>query len=193
MKLIFLATCLVAIFLLGCTQPQPPAASAIPSAQSITPAQNGVVTQDIQEKMDEMTKASGSTAVEKSTMTQDERDAMAQKSQTGNALAGPNAFVRVQYDMKGSAAVIERDGKKYLTFSQDFSTKSGPRLVVRLTSNAAPTSPAALDSSKNVLLHDLIDVNGYQEYELPSNYADYESVIVFCEPFRVIWGYASLK
>ncbi|MBI5225773.1 DM13 domain-containing protein [Candidatus Micrarchaeota archaeon] len=193
MKTIFLATCLAAIFLSGCTQSEPSAASATPFAQSITPAQDGVVTQDIQKKMDDVTKASGSTAVEKNTMTQDERDAMAQKSQTGNTLAGPNDFRRVQYDMKGSATIIERDGKKYLAFSKDFSTKSGPRLVVRLSNNAEPTSPSALDGSKNVLLHDLIDVNGYQEYELPSDYADFETVIVFCEPFRVIWGYASLK
>ena len=193
MKGVIIITILFGLVLMGCTQTQPPNASAAPSIETATAAPSGVVTKEIQEKMDTIVKSDGSTAVQKGTMTQDERDAMAQKSASGNALFGPNGFKRVQYDIQGSASIIERDGKKYLAFSKDFSTKAGPRLVVRLSASAAPNTLSALDGSKNVLLHELIDENGYQEYELPSDYMDYQSVIVFCEPFRVIWGYASLK
>ncbi len=190
MKAIVFAVLLFGILLLGCTQSPPPT----PPAAAVTPAPDGIATQDVLQHMDDMMKESGvGTSLGQKEMTQSQRDAMAEKSGSGGVVLGPNAFMRVQYDMKGSASIIERAGKKYLVFSDDFATRSGPRLVVRLSTSPAPSSIAALDASEHVLLHDVIDVMGYQEYELPADYAKYESVIVFCEPFRVIWGYAALK
>lgn len=183
MKAYLVLAVLSAMLVLGCTAPA-----------TATPVPGGIVTSDMQSAMDKMMEVGGvGTSVGQGQMTAPERDAMAENAGTGQVLVGPNAFQRVQYDMAGSVSVIERDGKKFLAFSERFATKAGPRLVVRLTKTAAPTSIALLDSNDHVLLHDLIDVQGYQEYELPPDFTEYNAVIVFCEPFRVIWGYASLK
>ncbi|MBI4361499.1 DM13 domain-containing protein [Candidatus Micrarchaeota archaeon] len=189
---------LAAALVFGCTAPAnataTPTATASPAIQtsSATPAVTATV--DVQAEMDAMMEENGvGTSMGQGQMTASQREAMAENAGSGNVLFGPNAFQRVQYDMQGSVSITERDGKKFLTFSEDFSTRAGPRLVVRLTKTSAPTSVSALDSQEHVLLHDLIDVQGYQEYELPADYDQYDAVIVFCEPFRVIWGYASLK
>lgn len=193
MKAYLLFSLFAAVLLFGCTAPSSATAPQTTTASpSPSPTPTPVV--DVQAEMDAMMKKDGiGTSVGQGDMTQEERDAMAENAGTGGTLAGPNPWVNVQYDMKGSVSIVERDGKKYLTFSEDFATRGGPRLVVRLTKTAEPNSVAALDAQEHVILHDLIDIQGYQEYELPADFDQYNAVIVFCEPFRVIWGYASLK
>lgn len=99
-------------------------------------------------------------------------------------------FVQKRYKIEGTAKIVEQDGATHLVLSEDFKTKSGPDLKVYLTKKpiASLTSEdVATDSTKIGVLR---SNKGAQTYILPTdlNLSDYESVVIHCEAFTVLWG-----
>ncbi len=108
--------------------------------------------------------------------------------------AQTNAFFKKKYKMKGSWALIERNGKTIVKFSDDFKTKNGPDLKVFLSPKTANqvTGKNALEGS--IKLGVLKSNKGGQEYEIPAgtNLSQFSTVLVHCEAYSILWGGGSL-
>lgn len=88
--------------------------------------------------------------------------------------------------VKGIANILSVDGKNYLRL-EDFESTNGPDLKVYLSND--------LKAGKYKSLGDLKGNIGNQNYELSEDVdiSDYKYVLIWCEPFRVLFGYAELK
>lgn len=85
----------------------------------------------------------------------------------------------------GTALIISDNEETYLRF-EDFSATNGPDLKVYLAND--------LDADDYVSLGELKGNIGNQNYELSDvEYEDYQYVLVWCEAFSVLFGYAELE
>ena len=99
-------------------------------------------------------------------------------------------FVKKRYTIHGTAKVETVDGKYQLVFSEDFKTKNGPDLKIYLSKlPLAALSAQDVDESA-VRLSVLKSHQGAQAYTIPEdiNLDDYESVVIQCEAYTVLWG-----
>jgi len=106
----------------------------------------------------------------------------------GNAADKP--FVKKRYTIHGSATVQSVDGKTTLVFSEDFKTKNGPDLKIYLSKRPL-SSMSAQDVDQSALrLSVLKSHRGSQSYTIPTdiNLDEYESVVIQCEAYTVLWG-----
>lgn len=76
---------------------------------------------------------------------------------------------------------------------EDFNVTNGPALVVLLSTNANPTTSD--DLGEYVKLGSLKGNMGNQNYDIPANVdiSKYNSVVIYCEPFHVVFSVASLR
>jgi len=89
---------------------------------------------------------------------------------------------------KGTAEIVKsQDGVK-LSFKDNFEVAQGPDLFVYLSPNAAGQELGEFASLGN-----LKATKGMQEYDLPENYKDYKTVIIWCRAFGVTFATASLE
>jgi len=99
-------------------------------------------------------------------------------------------FIKKSKKLKGSWSVVEREGKSFIVFSDDFRAAKGPDLKIFLSpkSVADATGKNAVDGSLNI--GELKKTKGAQEYEVPSgvDLSQYGSVLVHCEAYSVLWG-----
>lgn len=111
-------------------------------------------------------------------------------AETVASYAVEGEFVRKSKRLKGGWEVVERDGKTFIVFHDDFRAAGGPDLKVFLSpqSVAAATGKTATKGAIN--LGELAKTKGVQEYEVPAgiDLADYGSVLVHCEAYSVLWG-----
>lgn len=104
--------------------------------------------------------------------------------------SGEKPFVKKRYTILGSATVEQVDGQKTIVFSEDFKTKNGPDLKVYLSKRPL-ASLSVQDVDKDaVRLSVLKSHRGSQSYPIPSNIdlSEYESVVIQCEAYTVLWG-----
>lgn len=96
------------------------------------------------------------------------------------------------YQGSGSATIYQLpDGSHTLRF-EDFMVTNGPDLHVLLTKHPAPTTRADLE--------DYIDLGqlkgniGNQNYEIPADIdiSEYQGIVIYCDPFHVIFSTATL-
>lgn len=110
-------------------------------------------------------------------------------SQTADYQTSGN-FVRKSKRLKGGWEVVERDGKTFIVFADDFRAANGPDLKIFLSPKPVSdaTGKNAVDGSINI--GELQKTKGRQEYEVPAgiNLSDYGSVLVHCEAYSVLWG-----
>lgn len=99
-------------------------------------------------------------------------------------------FVKKKKKLKGAWEVVERDGKTFIVFGDDFRAANGPDLKIFLSPQtvADVTGKTAINGAINI--GELKATKGAQEYELPAglNLADFNSVLVHCEAYSVLWG-----
>jgi hypothetical protein len=92
--------------------------------------------------------------------------------------------------LKGAWEVVERDGKTFIVFADDFRAANGPDLKIFLSPQtvADVTGKTAVNGAINI--GELKATKGTQEYEVPAgvNLSDYNSVLVHCEAYSVLWG-----
>ena len=109
------------------------------------------------------------------------------------AVLSEGTFQEVDFIHKGvgRAMLIESNGKMILRF-EDFEVTNGPDLYVYLAKGENPTGD--LKS-----LGDYIDLGllkgskGNQNYELPIYSEGYNTVVVWCKKFGVLFTYAVMK
>ena len=92
----------------------------------------------------------------------------------------------------GTATIYQLDDGSHVLRLEAFDVTNGPDLHVLLVPHADPASRA--DVGGYVDLGQLKGNVGDQNYEIPTdvNVGDYASVVIYCEPFHVIFSVASL-
>lgn len=91
----------------------------------------------------------------------------------------------------GTASIVETNDGLRLRFSSDFSTGSGPDVLVLLHRSANPQS---YDSADYVNLGLMRRFNGAQEFAIPADVdiSQYRSVVLWCRRFNVTFGSGAL-
>ena len=94
----------------------------------------------------------------------------------------------------GSATVYELPGGERILRFEDFSSKNGPDLHVYL-STETPTSTFAGLGENEVHLGPLKGNVGSQNYEIPADVdlSLYQSVVIYCRPFHVVFSSAAVS
>ena len=104
-------------------------------------------------------------------------------------------FAKKKYKVNGSWTVIQRDGQTFIKLSDDFKTKKGPDLKVFLSPQTVDdvSGKTALNNAVNI--GKLKSNKGGQEYLVPAgiNLADFNSVLIHCEAYSVLWGAGDLS
>ena len=90
------------------------------------------------------------------------------------------------HDAKGNALVVPLENSQQILRLEDFSSTNGPDLYVYLTSDAS--------ASDYVSLGRLKANNGNQNYDIPegTDLAKYDTVLIWCKQFSVLFGSAEL-
>jgi hypothetical protein len=103
----------------------------------------------------------------------------------GQQLLAQGTFVNGVHTVKGTVDIYEKDGKRTLVFA-DFLTDSGPDLRIYVAEDAALTN--FLEVSK-------LTTTGSFSVDLPAGYnpAQHKAVLIWCKPFSVLFGSATLK
>ena len=100
-------------------------------------------------------------------------------------------FAKKRKPIKGSFVIQQEGERLVLILSDDFDTKSGPdlKLVLSKLPLAQINDKNALQGG-NVIIALLQDNKGGQRYELPAGtqLADFQSVLIHCEKYEVLWG-----
>ena len=96
----------------------------------------------------------------------------------------------------GTAMVYDlgADGGRILRL-EDFRVTNGPDLRVLLANAPNPESHSDLDDAGYLELGKLKGNVGSQNYDIPPNVslADVKSVVIYCNPFRVVFSVATLE
>ena len=103
-------------------------------------------------------------------------------------------WVNKQYNIKGGWEILEKNGKSIIKFTDNFQTKGGPDLKIFLSKRDITSATGKNATSNSILLSALKSNSGAQEYVVPSNIDlnDYQSVLIHCESFSVLWGGANI-
>lgn len=103
-------------------------------------------------------------------------------------------FERRSKRLQGDWEIVQRGERAFIVFSDDFRAARGPDLKVFLSPTAYDdvTGTTAVNGSINI--GELKATRGGQEYEIPAgvNLADFQSVLIHCEEFAVLWGGSDL-
>ena len=115
-------------------------------------------------------------------------------SSAGTVVGENRAFVEKRYEIRGDWSVVEVDDRTIIRFGDDFETKKGPDLKVFLSPETIGDVNGDNATEGSVLLGELESVEGTQDYILPDgvSLADFQSVLVHCEEFSVLWGGGAL-
>lgn len=99
-------------------------------------------------------------------------------------------FVKKRYTIHGSAKVETVNGQTQLVFSEDFKTKNGPDLKLYLSKRPISSLSAQDVDESAIRLSVLKSHKGTQRYTIPANLdlTQYESVVIQCEAYTVLWG-----
>ncbi len=88
----------------------------------------------------------------------------------------------------GDVSVIDTEEGPILVFSDNFKVTNGPDLFVYLSPNLS-NEPLGEFAS----LGKLKSNTGEQAYNLPSNYSDYKTVVIWCRAFTTTFATAELN
>lgn len=99
-------------------------------------------------------------------------------------------FIKKKKKLKGAWEVVQRGDKTFIVFAEDFRAANGPDLKIFLSPQTVSdvTGKTAINGAINI--GELKATKGTQEYEVPAgvNLADFNSVLVHCEAYSVLWG-----
>ncbi len=118
-----------------------------------------------------------------------ESDTMMDETESRIAVLRSGAFVGVGdgiHDAQGFALVVPLEDGQNLLRLEDFSSTNGPDLYVYLASDSS--------ASDYVSLGRLKANNGNQNYDIPAGFdlTKYDTVLIWCKQFSVLFGSAEL-
>jgi len=103
-------------------------------------------------------------------------------------------FIKKRKSIKGSWSVVHENGQTIIRFADNFKTKNGPDLKIFLSPQTIQAVNGKSATAGSVNLGVLKSTNGTQDYVLPAgvNLADFNSVLVHCEAYSILWGGGAL-
>ena len=103
------------------------------------------------------------------------------------------AWKKKQYKIKGDWELDVSGDQTIIRFHNNFKTKKGPDLKVFLSKKSIKDVTGRNATQDAVLVAVLKSNKGAQEYVLPANINinDYDSLLIHCEAFSVLWGGAN--
>ncbi len=109
-------------------------------------------------------------------------------------LTGVFQDVSANYESSGNSTIYTIESSRLLRF-EDFAVTNGPSLFVLLSDQAEPKTKEDLQKGNYVELAKLKGNIGDQNYEIPAELKieEYKSVVIYCKPFKVIFGIAPLN
>lgn len=95
----------------------------------------------------------------------------------------------------GQATLYKLPDDRHVVRFEDFRTTNGPALVVYLAEHPSPTEASHVTDSGYIRLGKLKGNVGNQNYTIPAgtNIGDYNSVVIWCELFGVLFSPAALN
>lgn len=101
-------------------------------------------------------------------------------------------FVSVEHPTEGQVSLSEKNGVRYLEFSEDFQSDRGPDLKVIL--HKANSVELKVQEGDYITLGALKSFNGAQRYLVPEDVdlSQYQAVAIWCQQFNATFGYAPL-
>ncbi len=104
--------------------------------------------------------------------------------------AGEREFIEKRYKIEGTVAIDVVDNQTRITLSDDFKTKNGPDLKVFLTKKPVADLNGDEVVPEGLKLGVLKSNKGGQTYIIPADVdlSEYESIVIHCEAFTVLWG-----
>lgn len=123
------------------------------------------------------------------TMNEDMADAAAEWLVAGQGrFAGADSF----HQGSGQATIFQQGDQRVLRF-ENFEVTNGPDLHVLLAANPNPTGSSEL--GEYIDLGSLKGNIGNQNYEIPADVdlSQYQSVVIYCKPFHVVFATATLN
>jgi len=104
------------------------------------------------------------------------------------------SFTGRAHPTSGTIQIIEKDDHALVVLDESFKSDSGPELHVILTENPNPKNSRELHTGEYVDLGILKSTKGTQTYEISLDKVDkLKSAVIYCKPFRVIFGSAVLN
>ncbi|MEM9938100.1 MAG: DM13 domain-containing protein [Pseudomonadota bacterium] len=103
-------------------------------------------------------------------------------------------FIRKSKKLKGGWTVEQRGEKTVIVFDDNFVASRGPDLKIFLSPTSIKDVKGKTAVNGSINIGELKSTKGRQEYELPAgvNLSDYQSLLVHCEEFAVLWGGSDL-
>ena len=95
----------------------------------------------------------------------------------------------------GQATIYQGPDGAYLLRLEDLAVTNGPALHVYLSRHEDPENPDQVKGQGYVDLGDLKGNRGNQNYPIPRevDVAIYNSVVIYCQPFNVVFSVATLE
>lgn len=99
-------------------------------------------------------------------------------------------FVRKSKRLSGSYEVIQRGGQTIIRFADNFNASAGPDLKVFLSPTSIRNASGRNATDGSIKLGLVKSTSGVQEYIVPAgvNIANFNSVLIHCEAYSVLWG-----
>ena len=105
-------------------------------------------------------------------------------------------WVGKTYNINGHWSIKPKDDKRYVVFGDDFSTPRGPDVKVFLSQKRMED----IDKRESVdidglFLGEMTEFKGTQSYEIPNEIVleDFESIVIHCKAYSVVWGGTNLR
>lgn len=104
------------------------------------------------------------------------------------------SWTQKKYSIKGDWNITTSDNQTVIRFGDKFKTKKGPDLKVFLSPKSIGTVTGKNAADDAVLIAVLKSNKGAQEYVLPEgvDINDFESLLIHCEQYSVLWGGAAI-
>ena len=118
-------------------------------------------------------------------------EATAQSSET----LYEGVWTKKSFKAEGAWEISEKDGKLYVTLSDDFKTRKAPDLKIFLSPLAAEDVTGKNATEGSILVSPLESNKGAQTYVIPegTDLAQFKSIIIHCEQYSKLWSAADLK
>jgi Electron transfer DM13. len=117
-------------------------------------------------------------------------------SNASTTLQGGDKWVKKTYKISGQWDIQNKDGKQYVAFGDDFKTSRGPDVKVFLSQKRIEDIDKRESVDKEGLYLGLIsDFSGAQSYLIPdgTDLDKYQSIVLHCEAYSVVWGGTNLR
>ena len=113
------------------------------------------------------------------------------QAQSRTVVSGSFVEVDAVHKGSGTARIVEQGGVRYLRL-EDFEVTNGPDLFVYLSESKTPGS--TLESiDKYINLGPLKGNAGNQTYEIPASFRGYDTAVIWCQKFGVLFSYAVMQ